>query len=345
MPETEKQKPNGEPLLAIDNLKTHFFLDEGTVRAVDGVTLTIPRGKTVGIVGESGCGKSITAFSVLRLISHPGKIVEGSVVLNTDGRPRVLTDMAEDGREIRDIRGNQIAMIFQEPMTSFSPVHTVGNQIAEVFRLHRGMGGKEARRETVKIMERVGIPDAARRFDQYPFEMSGGLRQRSMIAMGLACRPALLIADEPTTALDVTIQAQILELMRELQDELHMSILLITHDLGVVAEMADEVGVMYMGRIVEYAGVHEIFENPQHPYTRALMESIPGRAADRKTALKTIRGSVPDPFSSITGCPFHPRCDEAVAGKCDAGERPPLLETRPGHRNACLIRHEEVCRD
>ena len=341
---TEDRKSKEEPLLALENLKTHFFLDEGTVRAVDGVTLNIPKGKTVGIVGESGCGKSITAFSVLRLITHPGQIVDGSIVLNTNGRRQVLTDMKEDSREIRDIRGNHIAMIFQEPMTSFSPVHTVGDQIAEVFRLHRGLKGKDARKETVKIMERVGIPDSARRFDQYPFEMSGGLRQRSMIAMALACRPSLLIADEPTTALDVTIQAQILELMRELQEEFHMSILLITHDLGVVAEMADEVGVMYMGRIVEYADATRIFDNPQHPYTRALMDSIPGRAASRKTALNTIKGSVPDPFSSIPGCPFHPRCDEAIAGKCDAGDRPPLLETRPGPRNACLIRHEEVSR-
>lgn len=331
-----------QKLLTIERLKTHFFLDEGTVKAVDGVDLSIDRGKTLCVVGESGCGKSITAFSILRLISHPGRIVEGKILLHGDDATQDITAMEDDGGAIRRIRGNQVAMIFQEPMTSLSPVNTVGSQIMEAIRLHRKFSKREAREETVRIMTRVGIPDSGRRFDQYPHEMSGGLRQRAMIAMGLSCRPALLIADEPTTALDVTIQAQILDLMKDLQDELGMSILLITHDLGVVAEMADDVAVMYMGRVVERAGVHQIFENPQHPYTRALLQSIPGLSGNRKTALRTIQGSVPDPFSRINGCPFHPRCPEAVPGKCNVGPRPFLKETRPAHSNACLIRHDEA---
>jgi len=332
-----------EKLLTIEGLKTHFFLDEGTVKAVDGVDLDIGRGKTLCVVGESGCGKSITAFSILRLISHPGKIVEGKILLHEeDGHEQEITSMDDDGGDIRRIRGNKIAMIFQEPMTSLSPVNTVGSQIMEAIRLHRNLSKKESKEETIRIMARVGIPDAARRFEQFPHEMSGGLRQRAMIAMGLSCRPSLLIADEPTTALDVTIQAQILDLMKDLQEEFGMSILLITHDLGVVAEMADDVAVMYMGRVVERADVRSIFKHPQHPYTRALLQSIPGLSGARKTALKTIKGSVPDPFARIDGCPFHPRCPEVVRGKCNAGPRPPLLETRPEHSNACLIRHEEA---
>jgi peptide/nickel transport system ATP-binding protein len=333
--------PSQEKLLTIEDLRTYFFLDEGTVKAVDGVDLEVPRGKTVCIVGESGCGKSITAFSILRLISHPGKIVSGKIVLHGRDHESVITEMQDDGGPIRRIRGNQIAMIFQEPMTSLSPVNTVGSQILEAIRLHRRLPKAQARAETVRIMGRVGIPDPDRRFGQYPHELSGGLRQRAMIAMGLSCQPDLLIADEPTTALDVTIQAQILDLMRDLQEEFGMSILLITHDLGVVAEMADEVAVMYMGRVVEHGSTEKIFENPQHPYTRALLQSVPGLTGARKVALRTIRGSVPDPFARLEGCPFHPRCDEAVAGKCNVGPRPPLKETLPAHRNACLIRHEE----
>ena len=317
-------------MLTINNLKTHFFLDEGTVRAVDGVTMDIPRGKTVGIVGESGCGKSVTAFSALRLVSSPGRIVEGEIVLHRPDREIYLTDLDEEGEDIRAIRGHEIAMIFQEPMTSLSPVHTVGFQIVEAIRLHLDLRGEEARSLAVNMLDRVGIPDAERRFAQYPHEMSGGMRQRVMIAMALSCRPSLLIADEPTTALDVTIQAQILDLMRDLQDEFLMSIMLITHDLGVVAEMADEVAVMYMGRIVEHAATEEIFENPKHPYTQALMQSIPGMIRARKTRLQTIRGSVPDPYTQLQGCPFHPRCDVAQDGVCNAGERPELLAVEDG---------------
>ena len=324
-------------VLTINNLKTHFFLDEGTVHAVDGVTMDIPRGKTVGIVGESGCGKSVTAFSTLRLVSSPGRIVAGEIVLHRPGREICLTDLDEEGEDIRAIRGHEIAMIFQEPMTSLSPVHTVGFQIVEAIRLHLDLRGEEARSLAVNMLDRVGIPDAERRFAQYPHEMSGGMRQRVMIAMALSCRPALLIADEPTTALDVTIQAQILDLMRDLQDEFQMSIMLITHDLGVVAEMADEVAVMYMGRIVEHAATEEIFENPKHPYTQALMQSIPGMSQARKTRLQTIRGSVPNPYTQLQGCPFHPRCEVVQDGVCNVGDRPELLAVEDGHAVACVL--------
>ena len=314
------------------------------MRAVDGVTMDIPRGKTVGIVGESGCGKSVTAFSALRLVSSPGRIVAGEIVLHRPDREIYLTDLDEEGEDIRAIRGHEIAMIFQEPMTSLSPVHTVGFQIVEAIRLHLNLRGEEARSIAVNMLDRVGIPDADRRFAQYPHEMSGGMRQRVMIAMALSCRPALLIADEPTTALDVTIQAQILDLMRDLQDEFQMSIMLITHDLGVVAEMSDEVAVMYMGRIVEHAATEEIFENPKHPYTQALMQSIPGMIRARKTRLQTIRGSVPDPYTQLQGCPFHPRCESAQDGVCNTGDRPELLSVGDGHEAACVL-YEEDMRD
>lgn len=330
------------PLVTVEDLRVHFFLDEGVVKAVNGVNLAIPRGKTLCVVGESGCGKSITAFSLLRLIAHPGEIVSGRIIYQSDEGDIDITALHDEGRKIRSIRGNQIAMIFQEPMTSFSPVYTAGNQIMEAVRLHRGSSKSEARRHALEMMRKVGIPDPERRFTQYPHEMSGGLRQRAMIAMALSCQPKLLIADEPTTALDVTIQAQILDLMRDLQEEMDMSILLITHDLGVVAQMADEVAVMYMGRVVEQSDGYGIFEQPQHPYTRALLESVPAMNIKRKSSLKAIRGSVPDPFTRIGGCPYHPRCDERVRGRCDGGERPPLLECTPSHFNACLIRHEEM---
>ena len=328
-------------IVTVENLKTHFFLDEGVVQAVDGVDLTVPRGKTLCVVGESGCGKSITAFSIMHMISRPGRIVEGRVTLHRPDGDLVLTDQDEDSRTLRSIRGGDIAMIFQEPMTSLSPVHTVGSQIAEAVSLHTDLNKKETRQHALSMMERVGIPDPVQRFKQYPHEMSGGLRQRSMVAMALSCRPSLLIADEPTTALDVTIQAQILALMRQLQTEFDMAILLITHDLGVVAQMADDVAVMYMGRIVEFGSVKKIFADPQHPYTIALMRSLPGLGVERKSRLQVIEGSVPDPFQRLQGCPFHPRCTEAEAGRCDRGDRPPLIEIEEGHHSACLKRHPE----
>jgi peptide/nickel transport system ATP-binding protein len=341
-------------LLRIQDLHTHFLLDEGTVRAVNGVSLTVKRGQTLGVVGESGCGKSVTAFSVLQLIDPPGKIVSGRVDLYGPSGAVCLTDLASDGPQMRQIRGARIAMIFQEPMTSLSPVHTIGSQIAEAARLHLHLSAGPARQHAIAMMSQVGIPDAVRRFRQYPHEMSGGLRQRVMIAMALCCRPDLLIADEPTTALDVTIQAQILQLMRELQQRLHMSIMLITHNLGVVAEVADEVAVMYLGRVVEQAPTTALFENPQHPYTRALLRSIPGRQVARKSNLEVIRGSVPDPFSQLRGCTFCPRCGEARVGRCDAGAPPALEEVIAGravgaqavagHTVACFARQKETGR-
>ena len=343
-PQVPKSDSQASPLLTIRGLKTHFFLDEGLVRAVDGVDLDIPRNTTVGLVGESGCGKSVTAMSVLRLLTPPGRIVAGRIALRRDGSETVLTDLKDDGPAIRRVRGGEISMIFQEPMTSLSPVHRVGEQIAEAARLHLRAGRSAAKAHAVAMMERVGIPDAPRRFRSYPHELSGGLRQRAMIATALLCRPALLIADEPTTALDVTIQAQILQLMRDLQAELGMSVLLITHDLGVVAEMCRTVAVMYCGRIVEQARTDGLFADPQHPYTAALLRSIPA-AVPPGRELRVIPGSVPDALSRIPGCPFHPRCPEAVAGLCDRGEHPPLIEVKPGHATACLLRHKEAGHD
>ena len=328
-------------LLSIQNLQTHFFLDEGIVRAVNGVNLEIPLGETISIVGESGCGKSVTAFSVLQLIASPGRIVSGKIVFHrSNSDDVVLTDLTEGGERIRAIRGSEIAMIFQEPMTSLSPVHTVGNQIMEALTLHMNLGKAEARSQVIDMMQRVGIPNPVERFNQYPHQMSGGLRQRMIIAMALICQPKLLIADEPTTALDVTIQAQILQLMRDLQAEFEMSILLITHDLGVVAEMADQVAVMYMGRIVEQAEMTDLFTNPQHPYTQALLESVPGRGKQPKAELKVIAGSVPNPFEQITGCPFHPRCEEFSDGHCNQGDPPMLSQLRANQHVACFIREK-----
>ena len=339
------EQTDKEPLLTIEDLQTRFFLDEGTVNAVNGVNLQVKRGKTLGVVGESGCGKSVMALSILRLVDSPGKIVSGRIVLHKNGQNIVLTDLSADGNDMRKIRGSKIAMIFQEPMTSLSPVHTIGSQIAEAAKLHLGMNKRQARKHAVEMMGKVRIPDPDRRFNQYPHEMSGGLRQRCVIAMALSCQPSLLIADEPTTALDVTIQAQILQLMRDLQEELHMSIMLITHDLGVIAETADDVAVMYLGRVVEQAKTVALFENPLHPYTRALLKSIPGRQTARKTNLQVIAGSVPDPFQQIPGCPFHPRCPEARAGLCDVGDPPPLLEVAKGQKVACVVRHKEMSHD
>ncbi len=325
------------PLLTINNLKTHFFLDEGIVEAVNGVYLNVPAGKTLAIVGESGSGKSVTAFSILQLIAPPGRIVDGDIIWHNQN-DLVLTDLPSEGKTIRSIRGREIAMIFQEPMTSLSPVHTVGSQIMEAIRLHLQVDKISAKKKVIHIMGQVGIPNPTERFNQYPHQMSGGLRQRAVIAMALSCQPKLLIADEPTTALDVTIQAQILQLMRDMQSELLMSILLITHDLGVVAEMADYVAVMYLGRIIEQAPIIEIFQHPQHPYTRALLNSIPGRDKRPKTKLQAITGTVPSPFEKINGCPFHPRCEEFMAGSCDVGNPPSLATIRNNHQTACLKR-------
>ena len=326
-------------LLEVKNLKTHFLLDEGTVRAVDGVDFTVRNGITIGIVGESGCGKSVTAMSILKIIDRPGQIVDGEIWLNRNGHRIDLAALPENSREMRDIRGDAIAMIFQEPMNSLSPVHTVGVQIIEAILLHRDMTKAEARNYAIELLGLVGIPRPEMRVDHYTFQLSGGMRQRAMIAMALSCNPLLLIADEPTTALDVTTQAQILELMKSLQDQFGMGIMLITHDLGVVAETCDEVVVMYLGEVVEQASVDSLFYDPKHPYTQALMRSIPRLGAGRTQVLNPIEGSVPDPFNRPTGCPFHSRCDQFMPGKCDV-IHPDLITLEDGRTVRCLLYQE-----
>ncbi len=324
-----------QSLLDIRDLKTYFYTDDGIVRAVDGVSLSIAPKKTLGVVGESGCGKSITAFSTMRLIpSPPGKIEHGQILFHKgpESDPIDLTQLNPKGTQMRDIRGNDIAMIFQEPMTSLSPVHTVGNQIAEAIRLHQNADKKEARERAIDALNKVRLPRPDRQVDAYPHELSGGMRQRAMIAMALSCNPSLLIADEPTTALDVTVQAQILDLMRHLQSDIGMAIMLITHDLGVVASMADYVAVMYLGKIVEYADTRTVFKNPRHPYTMGLLNSIP--QVGQKRRLVPIEGTIPDPFEIPQGCAFAPRCPH-VMDKCR--EEPQLLEIESGHRVSCWL--------
>src|SRR5690242_20751256 len=326
----------GQPLLEVADLKTWFFTRDGIVRAVDGVSFHVMPGETLAIVGESGCGKSVTALSVLRLIlSPPGRIVSGSIRL----AGRDLLDLSE--AEMRDVRGNDISMIFQEPMTSLNPVLTIGRQIAETLTLHQGLDRRAALRRAVEMLRLVHIPEAQRRISQYPHQLSGGMRQRVMIAMALACEPRLLIADEPTTALDVTIQAQILDLMRELKQKTGAAIVLITHDLGVVAEMAERVVVMYAGRKVEEAPVEALFARPLHPYTRGLLDSMPRLGAkgmrateQRRQRLAEIPGTVPSLAEPIVGCAFAPRCAYATA-RCRT-EAPPLEEKAAAHHAACF---------
>jgi oligopeptide/dipeptide ABC transporter ATP-binding protein len=328
---------NQQNLLQIENLKTYFYTLDGVVRAVDGVSLEIKPGKTLGLVGESGCGKSVTAHSILRLLpKRISKIVEGRILFdrgNGDG-PIDMAALDPDSQLIRTIRGNDISMIFQEPLTSFSPVHTVGDQVAEAVELHQGVGKAEAKERAIEMLSQVGIASPEQRFDEYPHQFSGGMRQRAMIAMALSCNPSLLIADEPTTALDVTIQAQILELMQSLQDKFGMAILIITHNLGVVAEMADEVAVMYMGKIVESGDAETIFKRPLHPYTVGLLRSIP-KLGERGVQLTPIPGSVPDPFSVPAGCAFYPRCPAPKKAGCS--EAVPLVEVEPGHKVRCTL--------
>ncbi|MCW3473785.1 ABC transporter ATP-binding protein [Limobrevibacterium gyesilva] len=315
-------------LLSIEGLRTVFRTGNGEVAAVDGVSLSVAKGKTLGIVGESGCGKSMLSLSVMRLVPQPGRIAAGRVMF--DGRDLLTLPPAG----MRDIRGNRIAMIFQEPMTSLNPVFTVGDQITEAMRAHdRAASNAELKARAIAALGRVRIPAPERRFDEYPHQMSGGMRQRVMIAMALACEPDLLIADEPTTALDVTVQAQILDLLRDLQQQTGMAIILITHDLGVVAEMADEVAVMYAGRVVERASGTAIFDDPQHPYTLGLLGSIP-KLEETHDRLLAIEGAVPAPFALPQGCRFHPRCVFATAA-CER-ESPPLRDLGRGHLAACL---------
>ncbi|MCC9075121.1 ABC transporter ATP-binding protein [Litorilinea aerophila] len=337
---------NHDTLLEINDLRVYFYLDEGTVKAVDGVSFTVKRGQTLCVVGESGCGKSVTARAILNIVPRPGKIVDGEILLHRqkpDGQVEVidLAALSPTGREIRAIRGAEISMVFQEPMTSFSPVHTIGSQIMEAILLHQDVTKEQARESAVDMLRRCGLPRPEHVVDQYPWELSGGMRQRAMIARALVCRPSLLIADEPTTALDVTTETQILALMRELQQELGMAILFITHDLGVVAEMADEVIVMYLGQVVERADVVSIFREPKHPYTQALLRSIPKIDRQRRKRLDTIEGMVPDPYNIPPGCPFHPRCTAFMPGLCDRLE-PPVYDTGDGHLARCLLYAPEL---
>ncbi len=364
-----------DALLEIKNLKTYFHLQEGIVRAVDGVSFDIQRGQTLGIIGESGCGKSVTAHSILRLVpAPPGNIVQGEILLHRQQVPWRATvgrdngnsatvgrdngnsatvgrdngnsasvDLAQldpRGAAIRAIRGAEISMVFQEPMTSFGPMHTIGNQIIESILLHQaGMDKTEARELAIENLRKVGIPRPTEIVDAYPHQLSGGMRQRAMIAMALSCSPRLLIADEPTTALDVTIQAQILELLMALQEEFGMAMMFITHNLGVIAEVADEVAVMYLGRIVEQASVTKLFDNPQHPYTQGLLNSIPHIDEEKLPRLRAIEGVVPDPYEIPRGCAFSDRCPSFMPGRCDQAI-PDLVAREQGHLVRCFLYSE-----
>lgn len=331
-------------LLSIRNLKTYFVMDEGTAQAVDGVSFDVHEGQVVGVVGESGCGKSVTIKSVLRIVQKPGRIIDGEILWwrQMDGGQEELIDLAQldaQGKRMRSIRGGDIALIPQEPMASFSPVHTIGNQLIEAIRLHMDVNKREAKEIAIERLHEVGMPSPEQRLDAYSWELSGGLRQRAMIAMALSCNPRLLIADEPTTAIDVTTQAQVLNLLRRLQQDLNMSIIFITHDLGVIAQIADHVVVMYLGRIVETGPVDDIFHNPQHPYTKALLESIPTIHQPSKEFLPTIEGSIPHPFNRPDGCPYYPRCSAFMPGTCDR-RTPKLQPVNQLQSASCFLHHE-----
>ena len=328
-------------VLSIRDLVTHFEFDEGTVQAVDGVSFEVARGKTLGIVGESGCGKSVMAQSILQIVGGGGRIKQGEILLQEEDEVVNLVDLEPDSRAMRDVRGREVAMIFQEPKNAFSPVHTVGWQIREAILFHEEISEKEAQNRVVDLLGKVGIPDPRQRANVYPFELSGGMLQRAMIAMALACGPRILIADEPTTALDVTIQAQILDLLRTLQDETGTAILFITHDMGVIAEMADEVIVMYLGQVVEKASVWSLFDEPKHPYTQALLESIPHLGEAQQHRLKSIVGNVPDPYNLPSGCRFHTRCEYMKPGVCDTA-KPRTIDISSGHTVACVLYDEKV---
>jgi len=324
-------------LLKVEGLKTYFFSREGTLKAVDGVSFDIKRGETLGIAGESGCGKSVTAQSILRIVPQNGRITGGNILFNLNERGFInLVKLNPEGEEIRKIRGKEISMIFQEPMTSFSPVHTIGNQIMEVIMLHQALSRKEAKEKAIELLKKVGMPKPTQMIDAYPFNLSGGMRQRAMIAMALSCQPSLLIADEPTTAVDVTIQAQVLELIKELQKELNMALIIITHDLAVIAELADKVLIMYLGKNVEYASVDELFYNPKHPYTKGLLASIPKLGKGSRQRIEPISGSVPSPYEMPSGCLFHPRCPRFIPGVCDKKE-PPFIEIGESHKVSCFL--------
>jgi len=318
-----------DSILEVRDLKTYFFTDDGVVEAVDGVSFTIKRGEVLGLVGESGCGKSVASLSIMRLIDKPGKIVGGEVIFKGED----LLKKTEE--EMRKIRGSEIAMIFQEPMTSLNPVFTIGNQIMEAILLHQDLSEEEAKKRTIELLNLVGIPEPERRFTQYPHELSGGMRQRAMIAMAISCNPDLLISDEATTALDVTIQAQILELMKDLQKKIGMAVLFITHDLALVAEMANNIAVTYTGKIVEYSDARSVFKNPKHPYTYGLLRSVPNLLSEEtKVELPAIEGMVPSPYRMPQGCHFNPRCPFAT--EICRKEVPELNELEPHHLVRCF---------
>jgi len=322
------------PLLEVKDLKTYFHTEYGVVRAVDGVSFVIEPSQTVGIVGESGCGKSVTSLAIMGLIPPPGRIVGGEISYYQEGKGICLSKLDPKGKQIRSIRGNHIAMIFQEPMTSLNPVFTIGSQIMEPIVLHQHLSKKEARERAIQMLDKVGIPQPEQRIDEYPHQLSGGMRQRAMIAMALSCRASLLIADEPTTALDVTIQAQVLDLMIGLRNEFKTSIMMITHDLGLIAGMADEVIVMYLGKVVEQSKVRNVFHDPKHPYTQGLMDSVPSITSS-KIKLKPIEGVVPDPLDAPLGCGFEPRCRKSME-VCETNV-PSLKEVASNHWAACWL--------
>jgi peptide/nickel transport system ATP-binding protein len=323
-------------LLSVNNLTTHFFSREGIVKAVDGVSFAVRRGETLGIAGESGCGKSVMAQSILRIVPGNGRIVDGEILLEHNNEIIDLVKLDWQGPQIRQIRGGIISMVFQEPMTSFSMNYTIGNQISEVIRLHQQCSEKEARQRTIDILSKVGLPKPEQTIDAYPFALSGGMRQRAMIAMALSCHPRLLIADEPTTALDVTIQAQVLDLMKALQSELGMALIVITHDLAVISELCDTVMIMYLGADVESAPADELFRNPKHPYTVGLLSSVPKLGAGKTQIIEPIQGTVPTPSERSSGCPFHPRCPQVIQGTCDV-HFPRQVEVGVGHKVRCHL--------
>ena len=338
---TEQATREREPLVEVEDLRTYFYTKMGVVRAVDGVSFDVPKERIVGIVGESGCGKSVAARSLLGIIPPPGKIAHGSIRFHGEGGPTDIAELKPNDERIRRIRGKEIAMIFQEPMSCLSPVHTVGNQIIEALQLYYpGMDKKEARERAIDLLGLVGIPSPDKLIDSYIFELSGGMRQRVLIAMSLAGEPKLLMADEPTTAIDVTIQAKVLELLLDLHKKNKMSIMFITHNMGVIAEIAQDVIVMYLGRVAEKGNVTDIFDEPKHPYTQALLKSIPGIEVEPRTRLETIKGSVPDPYSRPAGCPFVNRCMYVVEGLCDRKE-PPLYRISSGHSVSCFLYRTE----
>jgi oligopeptide/dipeptide ABC transporter ATP-binding protein len=334
--------PEQDLLLEIRNLKTHFFAEEGVVRAVDGVDLRVRRGGTLGVLGESGCGKSVTGFSILRLVQPPGRIVAGEILFYSPdaqaagGGAIDLVQCDPKGAQMQAIRGGEIAMIFQEARTSLDPVYTVGSQLLEAIEQHQAFTQAEAKRWAIEMLRRVGLPDPEMAFTKYPHQLSGGMCQRVMIAIALSCQPQLLIADEPTTALDVTTEAQVLRLIKDLQQELGMALIFITHNLGVVAEMADEVAVMYLGKVVEFTDVGTLFTDPKHPYTQALLRSIPHIGQKTSERLQVVPGSVPHPQNVPSGCPFHPRCHKRMPGVCEKKE-PELLTISEKQQVRCLL--------